>query len=438
MAIDTGKVGMIQIDKIIVKDRARQDLGNLEELESNMKSSGLISPLAVKDNGDGTYQLLAGERRYTILLSNGTKEVPARIYNRDLSELEMKIIEKSENFYRKDFEYWELDALIAEIHKLQQKVHGTSAPGPGGSGHTLKDTGEMFGLTNASVSTAIKRAEAREAFPDLFKKCKTAKDATKVIKKMDEAVIKQTIAEKLEREKSDGTTLKKLANSYIIKDFFEGVKTIPDGVIHLVEIDPPYAIDLTKVKKSDGESQYQEYNYNEINKKDYIPFINKLLSETYRVMADNSWLIFWYGPEPWAESIYNAITSAGFTTTHLHGVWTKPTGQNHHPHLSLSSSYESFYYARKGKPTLNKPGRSNVFTTPPVPPQQKTHPTERPVELMKELYETFTFPGSRILIPFLGSGNGLIAAYQLGMSAMGFELSKSYRDSFLVKVNSIS
>ena len=52
---------------------------------------------------------------------------------------------------------------------------------------------------------------------------------------------------------------------------------------------------------------------------------------------------------------------------------------------------------------------------------------------MKEIYETFAFPGSRVLIPFLGSGNGLISAQEVGMSGIGFELSKEYRDSFLVK-----
>ena len=94
-----------------------------------------------------------------------------------------------------------------------------------------------------------------------------------------------------------------------------------------------------------------------------------------------------------------------------------------------------FFYAWKGRPALNKPGRSNNFQFPPVPPNQKTHPTERPVELMKEIYETFAFPGSRVLIPFLGSGNGLIAADQLNMAGLGYELSKGYRDSFLVKIH---
>jgi DNA modification methylase len=96
-----------------------------------------------------------------------------------------------------------------------------------------------------------------------------------------------------------------------------------------------------------------------------------------------------------------------------------------------------FFYAWKGSPALNKAGRANTFNHSPVPPNQKIHPTERPLELMKDLYDTFAFTGSRVLIPFLGSGVGLIAADQLAMSPIGFELSKSYRDSFLVKLNNM-
>ena len=433
--ISVGKVAMIPVDKIVIGERARQELGDLEELEKSMKESGLIQPLAVKELDDGRYELLAGERRYTVMIHNNVKEVPARIYNSDLSELEMKIIEKAENFYRKDMEYWEMDALVLEIHRLQQKAYGVASPGPGGSGHRMKDTAKLFGVTDASVSMAIKRAEAREAFPELFTKCKTQSDATKVIKKLDEAIVKETIAKKVEMEKHADSTSTKLANSFIIGNFFDEVKKIPDGVMHLVEIDPPYAINLQKVKKSEGESIYQQDDYNEIDSRQYRGFISKTFKECYRVMAEHSWLICWFAPEPWFEVIYKELISAGFDTTRMCGIWVKPTGQSKRPEIRLANSYEMFFYAWKGKPALNKAGSTNVFKISPVPPQEKTHPTERPVELMQTIYDVFAFPGSRVLIPFLGSGNGLIAAHNLGMSAVGFELSKSYRDSFLVKIS---
>lgn len=437
MSIRVGKVAMIPLESITIGERAREEMGDLDGLEQNMKESGLITPIAVKDNKDGTYTLLAGERRFTVLKRNEIPTVPVRIYTGDLTELEMKIIEKAENFHRKDMEFYEFDSLTLEIHKMQQELHGVKSPGPNQDGWSVENTGEMTGVTKGTVSMSIKRAEARDAFPELFDNCKTASDASKVLKNLDEAMVKQTIVQKLETQKVN-SSFGQISKCFIIKDFAEGVKEIPNEIMHLVEIDPPYAINLKKQKKSDGVSPYQLNDYNEIDSAEYPQFLTNLLRKCYKVMAPHSWLIFWFAPDPWFEHIYNAIIRAGFSTTRMCGIWTKGAGgQNNNPLIRLSNSYEMFFYAWKGQPALNKAGHSNNFNFSPVPPNQKTHPTERPVDLMKEIYNTFCFPGSRILIPFLGSGSGLIAAHELGMSPVGFELSKAYKDSFLVRANSL-
>ena len=93
------------------------------------------------------------------------------------------------------------------------------------------------------------------------------------------------------------------------------------------------------------------------------------------------------------------------------------------------------FYASKGNPNLAKPGSTNQFVFPPVPHQQKIHPTERPTELIEDILQTFVRPDSQVLVPFLGSGKTLLAAHRSNMSAFGFELSEIYRDSFIIKVN---
>lgn len=438
--INVGKVAMVDFSSIKVGERARKEMGDLNDMESSLKERGLIQPLAVKELEDGSFWLLAGERRYRVLEKNNVVEVPVRIFPENITDLEMKSIELAENFYRKDFEYWEYDNLVKETHELQQKIHGEKFPGPSKEGWGVKDTGDLIGINKGGVSTAVKRAEAREAFPELFNKCKTQFDASKVIKKMDEMMVKEVIARKLESERKE-TSFSQLAKRYIVKSFFEGVKEIPNEVYHLIEIDPPYAIGIKEAKKSDGISKYNLGEYNEIPKSKFMdgdPDIqwrgmNNVFKECYRVMTQHSWLLCWFGPEPWFDYIYTAIVNAGFNTTRMCGIWTKPSGQSKRPEIHLANSYEMFFYAWKGRPALNKQGRRNNFDYPPVPAQQKVHPTERPIELMKDIYDTFAFPGSRVLIPFLGSGNGLIAADQLGMEGLGFDLSKAHRDSFLIK-----
>jgi site-specific DNA-methyltransferase (adenine-specific) len=436
--IDVGRVAMIPIGEVMISpDRAREVMGDLTETEANMKEVGLISPIAVEDNKDGTYSLLAGERRFTIIKRhNGTQSsIPARVFEAEkLTPYLRKVIEKSENFFRKDMEYFEMDKLTLEIHRMMQDARGIKRPGPGNKGWSLDNTAEMLGGSSKPViSQSIKRAELREQFPQLFTNCKTIEDATKLIKRVSVEATKEMLAQQIVKKQSN-TPLSKLADSFIIKDCLIGLNDIPDGVFHLVEIDPPYGIDLTLQKKKDGESQYTLNNYNEIDKSDYPSFLQKLLSQTYRVMVKHSWLIFWFAPEPWFELVYREICRAGFETSRMCGIWSKGTsGQNMNPQIRLSNTYEMFFYAWKGQPVLNKAGRGNEFHCPPVPASQKIHPTERPLPLMREIYSTFAFPGSRVLIPFLGSGVGLLASQELGMSGTGFELSKAYKDSFLVR-----
>jgi site-specific DNA-methyltransferase (adenine-specific) len=93
-----------------------------------------------------------------------------------------------------------------------------------------------------------------------------------------------------------------------------------------------------------------------------------------------------------------------------------------------------FFIIHKGRPVLNKPGRSNVFTFKPVPPQKKTHPTERPIELMMELFQTFSAPGNRYLIPCLGSGTSLLAGHQCSMTGFGYDLAEEFKKDFIVRV----
>lgn len=433
--MNVGKVDMVDISTIEIGTRAREEMGDLQGLEESMKNSGLIAPLAVKETDSGTYFLLAGERRLSVLLKNKVETVPVRIYPLDITDLEIKTVELAENLHRKDFTFQEHDSLIRETHKLQQEIHGEKISTlVDASGWGLKETGEMIGKSKGAISTAIKRADAKDAFPGIFDKCKTQKDANKILDKMNETIIKDVLAQKIEQE-SIAPDKQQLMNNYILRDFFEGVKEIPNESMHLVEIDPPYAINLSGIDKGSSAKKNYAYgsSYNEVNKADYEEFMRNVFASCYQKMTEHSWLICWFAPEPHFESIYTWIIEAGFNAHRMCGVWTKSSGQSKRPEIHLANSYEMFFYAWKGRPALAKPGRSNIFNFSPVPPQYKTHPTERPVELMKEIYETFAFPGSRVLIPFLGSGNGLIAAQELGMAGTGFELSKEYRDSFLVK-----
>jgi DNA modification methylase len=60
------------------------------------------------------------------------------------------------------------------------------------------------------------------------------------------------------------------------------------------------------------------------------------------------------------------------------------------------------------------------------PPQQNTHPTVKPLALMRYLVRLVTPPGGTVLEPFAGSGTTLAAAVLEGFHAIGCELTEDY------------
>lgn len=56
----------------------------------------------------------------------------------------------------------------------------------------------------------------------------------------------------------------------------------------------------------------------------------------------------------------------------------------------------------------------------------KIHPTQKPVNLLKQLIEIFTDEGDVVIDPCAGSGTTLRAAAELGRNAYGFEIDRKF------------
>ena len=56
----------------------------------------------------------------------------------------------------------------------------------------------------------------------------------------------------------------------------------------------------------------------------------------------------------------------------------------------------------------------------------KIHPTQKPVNLLKQLIAVFTDVGDVVIDPVAGSGTTLRAAMELGRNSYGFEISKDF------------
>ena len=80
--------------------RRHFDEAALDELAASIAARGVIQPIIVRPQGDGRYQLVAGERRWRAAQKAQLHEIPALI--RDLGEREVMALALIENLQRED------------------------------------------------------------------------------------------------------------------------------------------------------------------------------------------------------------------------------------------------------------------------------------------------------------------------------------------------
>ncbi len=93
-------------------EQPRTEFGDLTELTESIREKGLLEPLLVKPKPDGTFMIIAGERRWRSSQLAGLTEVPC--IELDIDENAVAEIALIENLQRKDLTVWEeADGLAA-------------------------------------------------------------------------------------------------------------------------------------------------------------------------------------------------------------------------------------------------------------------------------------------------------------------------------------
>jgi ParB family chromosome partitioning protein len=115
----------IPIDRIEPNpEQPRSEFGDLTELTESIREKGVLEPLLVKPRSDGTYMIIAGERRWRSSKLAGLTEVPC--IEMDLDEQGVAEIALIENLQRKDLNVWEeadgLKALADKFGYTQDEI----------------------------------------------------------------------------------------------------------------------------------------------------------------------------------------------------------------------------------------------------------------------------------------------------------------------------
>lgn len=412
----------VKLSDIKVGKRFRVVYKNMDMLVNSIKRFKLLQPLLV----DSDLNLIAGGRRYKAAETAGLKEVPV-IIRAEVTELQRREMELEENLQREDLTFTEEVKAKREIDLIKKELYGDKEADHSKTGWSTRQTALFLGESVSGVSQDIQLAEAMEHFPEL-EDCKTKDEAHKLLKKMGEALL---IEELTSRRRTSKSYLFAESN-YIIGDALKEMEASGQTAASFAEVDPPYGVDLPKVV---GKGGGKIEDYEEIPAKIYPKFTRRATKAVFNLLNDNSWCIWWFAFR-WYDTVHMALKEAGFAVDVVPAIWFKEGGaaRTQAPDMWLGRAYEQFFVCRKGTPSMAKRGRANIFSFPQPPAGQRIHPAEKPVELMDEILDIFTFPNTITVIPFLGSGVTLRSVYKRGQSGWGYELCEGNKKKFLVKV----
>jgi ParB-like chromosome segregation protein Spo0J len=167
----------IRIDDVIVGERFRKELGDIEALAQSIKELGLLQPIAVDEKGN----LIAGHRRLEACKSLGWTDIPCHVVN--LGEIVKG--EYSENVERKAFTPSELvtikRALEPELREqAKERMMAGTPSDDSAKGSTTERIGALVGVSRDTLAKAETIVEAAEKEPQKYEAVREAVDRKEI------------------------------------------------------------------------------------------------------------------------------------------------------------------------------------------------------------------------------------------------------------------
>jgi len=229
---------------------------------------------------------------------------------------------------------------------------------------------------------------------------------------------KQYELDKIRTDESNKIKTVNIKENTINGDSLEVLKTLDDGCIDIVITDPPYGINYksNRSKYTDSITKKGLLNDNEE--------AFKLLDDTCKILLDKtsekSHLYFFCSLAVFSK--FESIIGKYFTIkTSL--VWDKQNKGSGDLINDWGNKTELIIYCVKGIKGLNK-RKGNLLSIPRLHSSKMVHPTQKPVEVIKEILEVSALKNDFVVDPFMGSGSTIKACNEYGVKSLGIELDK--------------
>lgn len=201
-------------------------------------------------------------------------------------------------------------------------------------------------------------------------------------------------------------------------DCIEYMKSMEDNCIDLVVTDPPYLMNY----KSNRRVVLDKFDYIK-NDKGSFDLIQRYINECYRVMKDNTAIYMfcsWHHVDLFKQAIESKFKLKNII------VWNKNNHGSGDLKASYAPKYEFILYAHKGRSLFRDKRIADVIDCAKVTSKDLTHPTEKPIELLKLFIKNNSDINDLVFDGFAGSGTTGVACKELGRNFIGCELDESY------------
>lgn len=469
----------INLDDVIIPDRLRKEYGDLDGLAQSISDKGLIQPIVLNRESDGTFSLLAGGRRTAALKLLGQSRIVYGVhfvYKTDLPADVRLELEVEENIQRLDMTWQERVDAIWKIHSLKVKVASEQDID---WGH--EETGALCGMKRANVQLSIQVAKAIAAGNEQVAAAGSVREALGLLLKQKEDATMRKLASihvgastlastKIEDEvgvsedgsdpnelpawvgdavhvqnlpeATDGEVMIHPKETVAISKMFLNVNCLewlseqPDDSLKVTTLtDPPFAIDMDMIQQDGGgmniESVRETHNVD-----DNLSLLDTFLKLLYKKTTSGNYAVLFCDAIHFAWLV-NKAASHGWKVQRWPLVWVKSHQcQNMAAQYNFTKATEFAIVMRKGDATLVNSASRNwievngLLVKKDIP----DHPFVKPPELWQWIADKVALKGSTIYDPFAGRNSGPLALLRQGYKVLANEIDEDHYNAGIVGV----
>lgn len=260
-------------------------------------------------------------------------------------------------------------------------------------------------------------------------------------------------------------------------DGLQYLSSIDNGSIDLILTDPPYIISkdsgmdklyhqvaqnqLDGIELIKTESEWEQYkhdngivddtdkhkylkygtiygkkycvrtNYGSWDNQFTIELLDQFIGQFYEKLRQGGTLIIFF--DLWKITILKQIMEKHKFKQIRFIEWIKANPQPLNSHINYLTNCREIALlgVKGGSPTFNSAYDNALYQYPLQGGKHRFHPTQKSLELFKELIRKHSNRGDTVLDPFLGGGTTAMACRHMGRKFKGCELSKEYYDQII-------